>query len=215
MQFPPVPGVRGGFVGPEVVRGGAHPVGCNGLSFRGPPTPPPPSRTTGRRAEESTVGSREAGRGSRAARSDAQPPDRPVRGRATSHEESESRFLSRAPRLSQKEGPLRRSFEMTGRRRGRVFPAGRCAPCGMQWTVIPRPAHTGTCVSPERSQGRGIYHRIARDRTRQPRRTVGRATAGQGRCGGSRRATRNQKADFSVARRVCRRKRVLCGAPSK
>jgi hypothetical protein len=76
----------------------------------------------------------------------------------------------------------------------------------MKRTVIPRPGHTAVCFSPRTLQGRGIYRRIARGWTRQPRHTFGRATARQDRCG-SRQATRRRRVDFSVARRVCRSRR--------
>jgi hypothetical protein len=96
---------------------------------------------------------------------------------------------------------------MTVGQHGRVFLSGgaaRCAPCGMKRTVIPRPAHTATCRSLDRLQGRGIQRRIARGWTRQPLHTFGTRNRRTGQVRGSRKATRKPRVDFSVARRVCR-----------
>ena len=53
-------------------------------------------------------------------------------------------------------------------RNASASPGPRTAPCRMKGTVISRPGHAAVCLSPERSQGREIYCRIARGWTRQP-----------------------------------------------
>jgi hypothetical protein len=69
-----------------------------GLSFRGPATLHLDDQAAGCRAEESTVGSRGAGRGSpRHGCGRRESRTGPVRGVAAGHEEPESRFLGRAP----------------------------------------------------------------------------------------------------------------------
>jgi hypothetical protein len=135
-------------------------------------------------------------------------PDRASAGLATGHEHAESRFLSRAPGFVAEEGPSRRSFEMTVLRPRRVVfsRAGRCAPCGMKRTVIPRPAHTAVCLSFDRLRGRGIYCRAAGGWTRQPAQDARSCRIRRGPVRGSRQATSMPKVDFSVARRRCRRR---------
>jgi hypothetical protein len=68
--------------------------------------------------------------------------------------------------------------------------------------VIPRPGHAARGRSPRRSQGRGIYCRLARGRTRQPAPPLRRRTSQTGQCGALRQATRKRKVDSSVAHPV-------------
>jgi hypothetical protein len=100
----------------------------------------------------------------------------------------------------------RQSIPRRAEVQSRVFlsRAARCAPCGMKRAVIPRPAHTATCCSLDRLQGRGIQRRIARGWTRQPLHTFGTRNRRTGQVRGALKATRKPRVDFSVARRVCR-----------
>jgi hypothetical protein len=129
------------------------------MSFRGPATLPHAGRPTGCRAEESTVGSREGRRGSpRRTCSRIRAGQGPVPGDATGYEETESRFLSRAPGLSHgrfcaallrndRSGQERRSGVSIQGRPKRVIPtstAGRTPRVECRGPASRRAAVTGT-----------------------------------------------------------------------
>jgi hypothetical protein len=117
-------GTSGCAEGADAVRGHENFLGSSSfrsqvkrtMSFRGPAALPPASRPRGRRAEESTAGSRE---GDAAAVLNVRPRrcrTGLVRDAATGHEEAESRFLGRAQGFAVPEGSVRRSLEMTDSR---------------------------------------------------------------------------------------------------
>jgi hypothetical protein len=85
------------------------------MSFRGPAALPSVPCSTGCRAEESSVGSREADAAVLNLRSHKCRTGL-VRDAAKGHEEAESRFLGRAQGFAAREGFVWRSLEMTDSR---------------------------------------------------------------------------------------------------
>ena len=128
-----------------------------GLSFRGPATPQPADRAAGCRAEESTVGSREAGRGSPHHRRGGETAGQgQCGGAAAGNEEADSRFLGRAPGSVVSQGAgcaLPRNdrlgwpgvFHAVQRHSAHLVERTRA--------VIPRPGHAATGRSRRRLQG--------------------------------------------------------------
>jgi hypothetical protein len=136
------------------------------LSFRGPATPPPDECDTGCRDEESTVGPREGRRGS----------PRHHRGRETARQGrcGASRQVTRTPKVDSSVArnrlcsfrlPVVRSLRKSKARLSGTAPR-TLREC--KGSVIPRPGHAAARRMRHRLQGRGIYRRPARGRTRQP-----------------------------------------------
>jgi hypothetical protein len=139
------------------------------LSFRGPATLQPDECVAGCRAEESTVGLLEAGRGS---------PRRSCGGETVGWGQSGvARQATRKRRVDSSVARKRlcafwlhvvRSLGMTDWGVRRVNSGGLRTRLGEAASVIPRPGHTAPGRMPCRLQGRGIYRRPAGGRTRQP-----------------------------------------------
>jgi hypothetical protein len=139
----------------------------------------------------------------------------PARGVAAGHQETESRFLGRAPALGLGQGAgcaLLRNDRLGGREVTSGPPVLR-APC---WTQTRLSFRGPAALQSEgcRAEGSTVVGPWEAGRG-SPRNTCGGETAGQGRSGASRRATRKRKADSSVAHRLLWSGRCRVCAPSE
>jgi hypothetical protein len=167
-------------------------------------------RSRGRRAEESTVGTREAGRGS---------PHKTC-GRATAGQ-GRSGVSRQAPRRRTVDFSVARQVCRAAGFRAALLRNDSLALCLSAGVFRFRCSERRTLnvktglsfrgpatLSPDQhASGRRVEESAVGTREAgrgSPHKTCGRATAGQGRSGVSRQAPRRRTVDFSVARRACR-----------